>query len=163
MAPKKSLSVKEKTAQEIFAKAKTIRDERLDKLRSFIGFPDDVTIRRIDVEGENWRFIPDFVESDEIILGFHYLQYLRFPLPSLLHYFFALTGIHLMQINANFIVVLNTLFVLRFLHDKDLDLNFVTYAYDIKATNKHKSYLTFCLQPKRNINVFFGLSTRDKS
>ena len=36
-----------------------------------------------------------------------------------------------MQINANSIVVLNALFVLDFLHNKDLDLNFVASAYDI--------------------------------
>ena len=115
MAPKKSLSIPVKTAQEILAKAKTIGDEGLNELRWF-------TIRRIDTEGENWQFIPDFVKADEIILGFHYLH---FPLPPLLHDFFALTGIHLMQINANSIVVINTLFALDFLHEKDLDLIFV--------------------------------------
>ena len=35
-------------------------------------------------------------------------------------------------------------------------------AYDIKAI-KHKAYLTFSLQPNRNINVFVGLPTSDKS
>ena len=67
-----------------------------------------------------------------------------------------------MQVNANSIVILNTLFVLDFLHDKDLDLDFILSVYDIKAI-KHKAYLTFSLQPKRNINVFAGLSTNDKS
>ena len=67
-----------------------------------------------------------------------------------------------MHVDANSIVVLNTLFVLDFHHDKDLDLNFVASAYDIKAI-KHKAYLTWSLQPKRNINVFVGLPTSDKS
>ena len=35
-------------------------------------------------------------------------------------------------------------------------------AYDIKAI-KHKAYLTFSLQPKRNINVFVRLPINDKS
>ena len=50
-----------------------------------------------------------------------------------------------MQVNANSIVILNTLFVLDFLHDKDLDLNFITSAFDIKAI-KHKAYIIFSLQ-----------------
>ena len=66
-----------------------------------------------------------------------------------------------MQINANSIAVLNTLFVLGFLHDKDLDLNFVVSAYDIKAI-KNKAYMIFSLKPKRNINFFVGLPTSDK-
>ena len=66
-----------------------------------------------------------------------------------------------MQINANSIAVLNTLFVLGFLHDKDLDLNFVASAYDIKAI-KNKAYMIFSLKPKRNINFFVGLPTSDK-
>lgn len=52
-----------------------------------------------------------------------------------------------MQINANFIVVLIALFVLGFLHDKDLDLNSVALASDIK-TIKHKAYLPFHFNPK---------------
>ena len=124
--------------------------------------PDDVTFCRIDTKGENWQFILDFVEPDEIILGFCHLQYLHFPLPPLLHYFFVLTSIHPMQVNANSIAVLNALFVLGFLHDKDLHLNFIPSAYDIKAI-KHKAYLTFSLPPKRNINVFTGLPISDKS
>ena len=67
-----------------------------------------------------------------------------------------------MQINTNSIIVLNALFILGFLHDKDLGLNFVTSAYDIKTT-KYKVYLTFCLQPKRGINFFARLSTSDKT
>ena len=89
-------------------------------------------------------FLPNFVELDEIILAFCHLQYLQFPLPLLLHYFFALTGTHLMQINANSIAVLNALFVLGFLHDKDLDLNFIASTFDIKAI-KYKAYLNFSL------------------
>ena len=73
MTPKKSLSVQEKTAQEILTKAKTIGDEGLDKLRRFIGLLDDVTIRKLDTKGENWWFIPNFAESDKIILGFRHL------------------------------------------------------------------------------------------
>ena len=134
-------------------KAKTITDEGLDELRWFICLLDDATLRRIDAK--NWWLIPNFVEPDEIIFGFH-LQYLHFSLPPLLHYFFALTGIHLIQVNANSIVVLNALFVLDFLHDKDLDLNFIASTYDIKAI-KHKAYLSFSLQPKRNFNVFAWL------
>ena len=156
------MSTQEKHAQEIVVKAKTIRDEGLDKLMRFICLPNDVTLCRIDTEGENWQFIPDFVELDEIILGFRHLQYLHFPLPPLLHYFFALTSIHPMQVNANSISVLNALFVLGFLHDKDLDLNFIASAYVIKAI-KHKAYLTFSLQPKRNVNIFARLSTSDKT
>ena len=67
-----------------------------------------------------------------------------------------------MQINANFVAVLNAFFVLGFLHDKDHDLNVVASTYDIKAI-KHDTYLTFSLQPKRNINVFVGLPTSNKS
>ena len=161
MALKENLSAQEKVTQDIVVKAKTIGDEGLDKLKRFRCLPDDITLRRIDTEGENWRYIPNFVDPNKIILGRH-LQYLRFPLPPLLHYFFALIGIHLMQFNANSIVVLNALFVLGFLHDKDLDFNFIASTYDIKAI-KHKAYLTFSLQPKRNVNVFAGLPTSDKT
>ena len=52
-----------------------------------------------------------------------------------------------MQVNVNSIVVLNALFILGFLHDKYLDLNFIASAYGIKAI-KHKVYLTFFLQLK---------------
>ena len=67
-----------------------------------------------------------------------------------------------MQVNANSIVVLNALFVLDFLHDKDLDLNFIASTYDIKAI-KHKAYLSFSLQPKRNFNVFAWLPKSHKT
>ena len=100
MAQKKNLSAQEKAAKDIVAKAKTIGDDDIDELRQFIYLPDDFTLCRIDTRGENWRFIPDFVEPDEIILGFRHLQYLCFPLPLLLHYFFALTGIHPMQVKC---------------------------------------------------------------
>lgn len=46
MAPKKRLFAQDKTAQEIVAKAKTIRDEGLDEIRRFIGHLDDVTLCR---------------------------------------------------------------------------------------------------------------------
>lgn len=138
MAPKKNPTAQERIVQELVVKAKTITDEGLNKLRRFINVPDDVSLQRL-IDGENWRFLPNFVEPDKTVLGFRHLQYLCFPLSPLLHYFFALTSIHIMQTNANSIVVLNSLFFLGFLHDKDLDLNFVASAYDIK-TIKHKAY-----------------------
>lgn len=67
-----------------------------------------------------------------------------------------------MQINVNSIAILNALFVLGFLHDKDLNLNFIASAYDIKAI-KLKVYLTLSLEPKRNVNVFAGFPTNDKA
>ena len=49
-----------------------------------------------------------------------------------------------MQINANSIALLNALFILGFLHDKDLDLNLIASTFNIKAI-KYKAYLNFSL------------------
>ena len=60
----------------------------------------NVILSRIDTRGENWRFVLDFVEPYEIILGFRYLPYLLLPFSLMLHYFFALTGIYSMQVKC---------------------------------------------------------------
>ena len=65
-----------------------------------------------------------------------------------------------MPIDVNSITILNGIFVLGWLRNIDLDLNFIFLAYNLKAS-KGKAY-TFYLQPKKYINFFTGLPMFDK-
>ena len=65
-----------------------------------------------------------------------------------------------MPIDVNSITILNGIFVLGWLHKIDIDLNFIFFAYNLKAS-KGKAY-TFYQQPKKYFNFFTGLPMSDK-
>ena len=65
-----------------------------------------------------------------------------------------------MPIDVNSITILNGIFVLGWLHNIDLNLNFIFFAYNLEAS-KGKAY-TFHLQPKKCINFFTDLLMSDK-
>ncbi|PON54255.1 hypothetical protein PanWU01x14_196450 [Parasponia andersonii] len=135
-------------------------DSELDSLRRQLCLPGGVMLQR--VEGPvDWYRHP-CAPKGSIILGRKYLDWLRFPLPPLVHQFFALTRIHPMQLNANGVMILMGLSTLSVLYNLHIDLDVVFYAYKLTLIPKKSSYPTFYLQPLPGRHIFWGLPRSDK-
>ncbi|PON66240.1 hypothetical protein PanWU01x14_111060 [Parasponia andersonii] len=138
----------------------SIKDSELDSLRGQLCFPGGVTLQRVKGPAD-WYLRPCAPEGS-IVLGRKHLECLRFPLPPLVHQFFALTGIHPMQLNANGIMILMGLSVLSVIYNTHIDLEVVFYAYKLVLIPKKSSYPTFYLQPLPGRHIFWGLPRSDK-
>ncbi|PON99935.1 hypothetical protein TorRG33x02_043530, partial [Trema orientale] len=81
-----------------------ITDPEIASLRRQLCFPGGVTLQRVEGPAD-WCLRLSAPEGS-IMLGRKHLEWLRFPLPPLVHQFFSLTGIHPMQLNADRIMIL---------------------------------------------------------
>ncbi|PON54362.1 hypothetical protein PanWU01x14_195910 [Parasponia andersonii] len=138
----------------------SVTDSELDSLRRQLCFSGGVTLQRVKGPAE-WYLRPCAPEGS-IVLGRKHLDCLRFPLPPLIHQFFALTGIHPMQLNANGIMILMGLSALSVIYNTHIDLEVVFYAYKLVLIPKKGSYPTFYLQPLPRHHIFWGLPRSDK-
>ncbi|PON62981.1 hypothetical protein PanWU01x14_134280, partial [Parasponia andersonii] len=134
-------------------------DSELDSLRRQLCLPGGVTLQR--VEGPADWYLRPCAPEDSIILGRKHLDWLRFPLPLLIHQFFALTAIHPMQLNANGIMIMMGLSALSVIYNMHIDLEVVFYAYKLTLIPKKGSYPTFYLQPLPGRHIFWGLQRSD--
>ncbi|PON38248.1 hypothetical protein PanWU01x14_314040 [Parasponia andersonii] len=138
----------------------SITDSELDSLRRQLCFPGGVMLQRVKGPAD-WYLRPCAPEGS-IVLGRKHLDCLRFPLPPLVHQFFALTGIHPMQLNANGIMILMGLSALSVIYNTHIDLEVVFYTYKLVLIPKKSSYPTFYLQPLPGHHIFWGLPWSDK-
>lgn len=122
-----------------------IEDSEISSLMRQLCFLGGVTLQR--VEGPADWYLRASAPEGSIVLGKKHLEWLRFPLPPLVHQFFSLTGIHPMQLNANGIMILMGLSALSVLLNIQIDLEVVFYAYKLTIISKKSSYPTFYLQP----------------
>ncbi|PON32856.1 hypothetical protein PanWU01x14_357640 [Parasponia andersonii] len=135
-------------------------DSEWNSLRRQFFFPGGATLQM--VEGPtDWYLRPSAPEGS-IILGRRHLEWLRFPLPLLIHQLFILIEIHPMQLNANGAMILMGLSALSVLLNVHIDLEMVFYAYMLTLIPKKSSYPTFYLQQLPGRYIFWGFPRSDK-
>ncbi|PON71093.1 hypothetical protein PanWU01x14_075320 [Parasponia andersonii] len=130
-------------ALELSQKLCPVADSELGSLRRQLCFPGGVTLERVN--GPMDLYLYPSAPEGSIVLGRQRLEWLQFPLPPLVHQFFSLTGIHLMQLNANRIMILIGLSTLSVLYNIYIVLEVVFYAYKLTLIPKKSSFPTFYL------------------